>query len=53
MLADLCFADLLLYVPTKDDRWLIVGQVRPATGQTMYRTDWVGHVRQRRASGRC
>ena len=31
MLADFCFADLLLYVPTKDDRWLIVGQVRPAT----------------------
>jgi len=28
MLADFCFADLMLYVPTKDDRWLIVGQVR-------------------------
>ena len=42
MLADFCFADLLLYVPTKDDRWLIVGQVRPATGQTVYHTDWVG-----------
>jgi two-component sensor histidine kinase len=42
MLADFCFADLLLYVPTKDDRWLIVGQVRPATGQTVYQTDWVG-----------
>jgi two-component system, sensor histidine kinase PdtaS len=42
MLTDFCFADLLLYVPTKDDRWLIVGQVRPATGQTVYQTDWVG-----------
>ena len=42
MLADFCFADLLLYVPTKDDRWLIVGQVRPATSQTVYHTDWVG-----------
>ncbi len=42
MLADFCFSDLLLYVPTKDDRWLIVGQVRPATGQTVYHTDWVG-----------
>ena len=42
MLADLCFADLLLYVPTKDDRWLIVGQVRPSTAQTVYHTDWVG-----------
>ena len=41
-LADFCFADLLLYVPTKDDRWLIVGQVRPSTGQTVYHTDWVG-----------
>lgn len=41
-LADFCFADLLLYVPTTDDRWLIVGQVRPATGQTVYHTDWVG-----------
>ena len=42
MLADFCFADLLLYVPTKDERWLIVGQVRPATAQTVYHTDWVG-----------
>ena len=42
LLADFCFADLLLYVPTKDERWLIIGQVRPATGQTVYRTDWVG-----------
>jgi two-component sensor histidine kinase len=41
-LADFCFADLLLYVPTKDERWLIVGQVRPSTGQTVYHTDWVG-----------
>ena len=42
MLADLCFADLLLYVPTTDDRWLAVGQVRPATAQTLYIADWVG-----------
>ena len=42
LLADLSFSDLLLYVPTKDDRWLIIGQIRPATGQTVYRTDWVG-----------
>ena len=42
LLADFCFSDLLLYVPAKDDRWLIIGQVRPATGQTVYRTDWVG-----------
>ncbi len=42
MLADFCFADLLLYLPTDDGRWLTVSQVRPATGQTIYHTDWVG-----------
>jgi two-component sensor histidine kinase len=42
MLADFCFSDLLLYVPAHDGRWLTVGQVRPATGQTIYQTDWVG-----------
>jgi two-component sensor histidine kinase len=41
-LADLCFADLLLYVRSGDGRWLIVDQVRPATNQTMYVTDYVG-----------
>ena len=41
MLADFCFADLLLYVPAADGRWVVVAQVRPATGQTMYQTDWV------------
>ena len=42
MLADLCFSDLLLYVPSSTGRWAVVAQVRPATGQTMYQTDWVG-----------
>ena len=42
MLADLCFADLLLYVPIKDDNWKIVAQVRAATGQTLYLADFVG-----------
>jgi two-component system, sensor histidine kinase PdtaS len=42
MLADFCFADLLLYVLTDDGRWLVVGQVRPATAQTHYIADWVG-----------
>ena len=42
MLADLCFADLLLYVPIKDDNWKIVAQVRAATGQTLYLVDFVG-----------
>ena len=42
LLADLCFADLLLYVPSTADEWLIVAQVRPATGQTIYLADYVG-----------
>ncbi|HSM66195.1 MAG TPA: histidine kinase N-terminal domain-containing protein [Ilumatobacteraceae bacterium] len=41
-LADLCFADLLLYVRAADGKWLIIDQVRPATNQTMYVTDYVG-----------
>lgn len=41
-LADLCFADLLLCVRSGDGRWLIVDQVRPATNQTIYVTDYVG-----------
>ncbi len=46
MLADFCFADMLLYVPADGPgpltRWLVVGQVRPATAQTLYISDWVG-----------
>jgi two-component sensor histidine kinase len=42
LLADLCFADLLMYVPSNDAEWLIVAQVRPATGQTLYLSDYVG-----------
>src|SRR5262245_18196604 len=42
MLSDFCFAHLLLYVFTGGGRWLVVGQVRPATAQTHYLVDWVG-----------
>jgi two-component sensor histidine kinase len=42
MLADLSFADLLLYVPGADDRWIVIAHVRPATGQTIYTIDYVG-----------
>jgi two-component sensor histidine kinase len=42
MLADFCFADLLLYAPAADGRWVVLGQVRPVTGQTLYLADWVG-----------
>ncbi len=41
-LADLCFADLLLYVRSSAGKWLIIDQVRPATNQTIYVTDYVG-----------
>ncbi len=46
-LADLCFADLLLLVPTRTDpgdarRYVVAGQVRPTTNQTLYRSDYVG-----------
>ena len=44
MLADLSFADLLLYVPTADSRWYVIAHVRPATGQTVYHHDYVGSV---------
>ncbi len=46
LLADFCFADLLLFAPTRDaedgDRFLVLGQVRPSTSQTVYRADWIG-----------
>jgi len=42
MLADFCFNDLLLYVPNHSGGWTVVAQVRPATGQTIYHSDWVG-----------
>jgi two-component sensor histidine kinase len=42
LLADMCFADLLIYAPTRDGQWMVLAQVRPATGQTIYVTDWVG-----------
>jgi two-component sensor histidine kinase len=42
LLADLCFADLLIYAPTTNDQWIVLAQVRPATGQTLYVTDYVG-----------
>ena len=47
MLADFCFADLLLFVPVaarRRDRFVVLGQVRPTTTQTLYRHDLVGEV---------
>ena len=45
LLADFCFSDLLLFVPTGDfggGEFVVLAQVRPTTGQTVYRGDWVG-----------
>lgn len=44
MLADLCFADMLLYLPGHSGSWSVVAQVRPATGQTIYHSDHVGSM---------
>jgi len=47
MLADLSFSDLLLLAPVAGDdehRSVVLGQVRPTTGQTVYPTDLVGTV---------
>jgi two-component sensor histidine kinase len=46
-LADLCFADLLLFVPIAGEdhhRYVVTGQVRPTTNQTVYRQDFVGEI---------
>ena len=44
MLADFCFADMLLYLPSMNGKFIVGAQVRAATGQTLYDTDLVGTV---------
>ncbi|MDQ1397201.1 MAG: two-component system, sensor histidine kinase PdtaS [Acidimicrobiaceae bacterium] len=47
MLADLCFADLLLFVPVtggEGSRFIVLGQMRPTTSQTLHREDLVGRI---------
>jgi two-component sensor histidine kinase len=47
LLADLCFADLLLFAPVGDDGdqgYIVLGQIRPTTSQTLYHEDWVGWI---------
>jgi two-component system, sensor histidine kinase PdtaS len=46
-LADLCFSDLLLLAPVSEpdgQRFVVLGHVRPTTGQTLYPADLVGAV---------
>jgi two-component sensor histidine kinase len=42
LLADLSFADLILWAPTRDDRWIAIAQLRPTTGPTSFQDDVVG-----------
>ncbi|MEV4299970.1 sensor histidine kinase [Microbispora rosea] len=43
LLADLSFADLILWVPDQSGtRWVAVAQMRPTTGPTVYHDDVVG-----------
>ena len=45
LLSDLSFADLVLWVPTRDGtRYVSVAQMRPNTGPTSYQNDMVGHL---------
>jgi two-component system, sensor histidine kinase PdtaS len=50
MLSDLCFSDLLLFVPVAGSehshpmKFVVLGQVRPTTNQTLYREDLVGTI---------
>ena len=45
LLADLSFADLVLFVPDHDaQRFVVVAQMRPTTGPTAYQDDLVGTV---------
>jgi two-component sensor histidine kinase len=45
LLSDLSFADLVLWVPTRDGtRYVSVAQMRPNTGPTSYHDDMVGHL---------
>jgi two-component sensor histidine kinase len=44
LIADLSFADLLLFVPTGEETFRIVGQMRPYTARTLYPTDLVGEI---------
>ncbi len=48
MVADFCFGDLLLFVPEgghdNPTSFVVTGQVRPTTSQTLYQDDLVGRV---------
>jgi two-component sensor histidine kinase len=44
MLADLCFGDLVLLAAKLDGDFVVLGQMRPSTSQTLHHDDLVGRV---------
>ncbi len=44
LLADLSFADLILWALTRDERWIAIAQLRPTTGPTSLQDDIVGTI---------
>src|SRR5690606_4036534 len=42
LISDLAFADLVLWLPTRDGRWVAIAQARPSTGATVHYDDVVG-----------
>ncbi|WP_207947959.1 sensor histidine kinase [Metallococcus carri] len=42
LIADLSFADLVLWAPTREDDWVAVAHVRPTTGVGVFSEDLVG-----------
>ena len=49
LVADLSFADLVLWVRSTSERWEAVAHVRPTTGQLVFVDDQVGRVGGSRA----
>ena len=50
LIADLSFADLVLWTPAGERGWVAIAQVRPTTGATALRDDLVGTLVGRRDS---
>lgn len=51
MIADLAFADLVLWYPTEDQSYLAIAHVRPSTTATVFYTDFVGERIRREMRG--
>ncbi len=44
MLADLCFGDLVLLADSSGSSFVVLGQMRPSTSQTLHHDDLVGRI---------